>query len=100
AFSTTIAWAYYGLKAWTYLVGESRFMQAAFKAVFCAFVTLGCMIELSAVLDFADAMIFLIAVPNIIGLYLYAPEVKRDVADYMRRLRAGEVRTNDEYPPV
>lgn len=100
AFSTTIAWAYYGLKAWTYLVGESRFMQAAFKAVFCAFVALGCMIELSAVLDFADAMIFLIALPNIIGLYLYAPEVKRDVADYMRRVRSGEVRTSDQYQPL
>ncbi|MBM68316.1 MAG: alanine glycine permease [Haliea sp.] len=100
AFSTTIAWAYYGLKAWTYLVGESQLMQTAFKTVFCGFVVLGCMIELSAVLDFADAMIFLIAVPNIIGLYLYAPEVKRDVADYMRRVRSGAVRTTEQYPPL
>ncbi|HCD54443.1 MAG TPA: alanine glycine permease, partial [Halieaceae bacterium] len=100
AFSTTIAWAYYGLKAWTYLVGEAQWRQTLFKAVFCGFVVLGCMIELSAVLDFADAMIFLIAVPNIIGLYLYAPEVKRDVADYMRRVRSGAVRTTEQYPPL
>ena len=45
-------------------------------------------------------MIFLIAVPNIIGLYLYAPEVKRDVADYMRRVRSGAVRTTEQYPPL
>lgn len=87
AFSTTIAWSYYGLKGWTYLFGEGAITQLIFKAVFCLFVALGCMIQLSAVLDFSDAMVFLIAVPNIIGLYLYAPEIKRDLNDYMARHR-------------
>ncbi|MEZ5567984.1 MAG: alanine/glycine:cation symporter family protein [Halioglobus sp.] len=90
AFSTTIAWSYYGLKGWTYLFGESAVMQYLFKAVFCAFIALGCMIQLSAVLEFSDAMIFLIAIPNILGLYLYAPEVKRDVNAYLARLRAED----------
>jgi AGCS family alanine or glycine:cation symporter len=94
AFSTSISWSYYGLKGWTYLFGEGRFTEIVFKAVFCAFIALGCMIQLTAVLDFSDAMVFLIAVPNIIGLYLYAPEVKREVNDYIRRVRAGEVHTN------
>jgi AGCS family alanine or glycine:cation symporter len=85
AFSTTIAWSYYGLKGWTYLFGESALTQMIFKMGFCGFVALGCMIQLTAVLDFSDAMVFLIAVPNIIGLYLYGPEIKRDLADYMAR---------------
>lgn len=87
AFSTTIAWSYYGLKGWTYLFGEGPVIRGIFKLIFCAFVALGCMIQLSAVLDFSDAMVFLIAIPNILGLYLYAPEVKRDVGDYMRQLQ-------------
>jgi AGCS family alanine or glycine:cation symporter len=91
AFSTSISWSYYGLKGWTYLFGEAPWTQALFKGIFCAFIALGCMIQLSAVLDFSDAMVFLIALPNIIGLYLFAPEVKRDVNSYMRRLKAGEV---------
>ena len=91
AFSTSISWSYYGLKGWTYLFGEGRVVELIFKAIFCGFIALGCMIQLTAVLEFSDAMIFLIAVPNIIGLYLYAPEVKRDVSDYMRRIRAGQV---------
>ena len=91
AFSTSISWSYYGLKGWTYLFGEARWTQVLFKGVFCAFIALGCMIQLSAVLDFSDAMVFLIALPNIIGLYLFAPEVKRDVNAYMRRLKADEV---------
>ena len=96
AFSTSIAWAYYGLKGWTYLVGEGAVKQLVFKAVFCGFIALGCMIQLSAVLDFSDAMVFLIAVPNILGLYFFAPEVKRDINDYMRRIKAGEVHLNGD----
>ncbi|MEM1113022.1 MAG: alanine/glycine:cation symporter family protein [Pseudomonadota bacterium] len=90
AFSTSIAWSYYGLKAWTYLVGEGQLMQMLFKLVFCGFIALGCMVQLGAVLDFSDAMVFLIAIPNILGLYLFAPEVKREVNDYMRRLREAQ----------
>jgi len=96
AFSTSIAWSYYGLKGWTYLFGEGRVTQMVFKGIFCAFIALGCMIQLSAVLDFSDAMVFLIAVPNILGLYLFAPEVKREIQDYMRRLRADEVYLNGD----
>ena len=33
----------------------------------------------------------LIAVPNILGLYLFAPQVKREVNDYIRRVKSGEV---------
>ncbi len=87
AFSTSISWSYYGLKGWTYLFGEGRVMQNLFKTVFCAFIAIGCMIQLSAVLDFSDAMVFLIAIPNIIGLYLFAPEVKREVNEYIAELR-------------
>ncbi|MDG1814438.1 MAG: alanine/glycine:cation symporter family protein [Porticoccaceae bacterium] len=83
AFSTTIAWSYYGLKGWTYLFGEGAATQFIFKTVFCGFVAIGCMIKLSAVLDFSDAMVFLISIPNIIGLYLYGPEIKRDLEAYL-----------------
>ncbi len=96
AFSTSISWSYYGLKGWSYLFGEGALTQNIFKVVFCGFIALGCMIQLTAVLDFSDAMIFLIAIPNIIGLYLYAPEVKRDVNDYLRRIKAGEVHLNGD----
>ncbi|MDA9219127.1 alanine:cation symporter family protein [Luminiphilus sp.] len=87
AFSTTLAWSYYGLKGWTYLVGEGRLRALIFQLVFCGFIALGCMLELSAVLDFSDAMVFLIAVPNILALYLFAPMVKREVEHYVATIR-------------
>ena len=90
AFSTSISWSYYGLKGWTYLFGEAKFTEMIFKAIFCFFIVVGCMIQLTAVLEFSDAMVFLIAIPNILGLYFYAPEVKREINDYITRLREKE----------
>lgn len=91
AFSTAISWSYYGLKGWTYLFGEATFSQNIFKTVFCLFIMLGCMTNLTSVLNFSDAIVFLIAVPNIIGLYLYAPEVKREVNEYLAKVKSGEI---------
>jgi alanine or glycine:cation symporter, AGCS family len=87
AFSTMIAWAYYGLKGWTYLVGEGRLAEAGFKLVFCLFVVIGSSLQLGSILDFSDAMVFLICVPNIIGLYLLAPVVKRELMRHDRQVR-------------
>ena len=100
AFSTMIAWSYYGLKGWTYLVGESRTADLGFKFVFCVFVVIGCSIQLSAVLDFSDAMVFVICIPNILGLYILAPSLKRRLGRYRDRLESGEFRNLiDDEPP-
>jgi len=88
AYSTMISWAYYGLKGWTYLVGEGARGEMLFKFAFCCFVALGCSVELKPVLDFSDAMVFLICVPNVLGLYLLAPLVKRELIRYQRERAA------------
>ena len=93
AFSTMISWSYYGLKGWTYLVGEGAGKEAIFKFVFCCFGALGCTMQLGAVLDFSDAMVFLIALPNILGLYLLAPVLKSELNDYQARLAGAEAVT-------
>ena len=92
AFSTMIAWSYYGLKGWTYLSGESDKMQTTYKVIFCVFVALGCMVQLGPLLDISDAFVFLICVPNILGLYFLAPVVKREMEDYLARLESGEIK--------
>jgi len=85
ALSTMVSWSYYGLKGWTYLFGEGGRSEALFKLIFCLFVVLGCTIQLEAVLDFSDALVFLICVPNLLGLYLLAPVVKRELRGYLER---------------
>ncbi|TVQ52517.1 MAG: alanine:cation symporter family protein [Rhodobacteraceae bacterium] len=92
AFSTMITWSYYGLKAWTYLVGEGRNRELVFKVTFCVFVVIGASAQLGAVIDFSDAMIFAMAVVNIFGIYFLMPIVKTELERYLGMLRAGEIR--------
>ena len=92
AFSTMIAWSYYGLKGWTYLFGEEAKTQTTYKVIFCAFVALGCMVQLGPLLDISDAFVFLICVPNILGLYFLAPIVKREMESYLARIESGEIK--------
>jgi AGCS family alanine or glycine:cation symporter len=87
AFSTMLAWAYYGIKGWTYLFGESKAKEKTFGLIFCLFIIIGASIKLDTVLEFADAMIFIMALPNLIGLYILAPDVKKDLRAYMAKLK-------------
>lgn len=92
AFSTMISWSYYGLKAWTFLFGEGQTKELVFKVLFCIFVVIGASASLGPVIDFSDAMIFAMAVPNIIALYLLMPVVKAEMTRYLGRLKSGEIR--------
>ena len=92
AFSTMISWSYYGVKCWTYLVGENKKAEMAFKLIFCVFVVIGSSMNLGPVVDFADSAIFAMAIVNIIGLYILFPVVKRELESYWSRLQSGEIK--------
>jgi AGCS family alanine or glycine:cation symporter len=87
AYSTMISWSYYGLKCTTYLFGERIMVDRIYKLLFCLFIVIGASSQLSHIILFTDAMVFAMAVPNIIGLYMLAPEVKRDLQAYLRDLQ-------------
>ncbi|WP_238372170.1 alanine/glycine:cation symporter family protein [Heliomarina baculiformis] len=92
AFSTMISWSYYGLKAWTYLFGEGAAKEIVFKVIFCIFIVIGSAANLGPVIDFSDAMLFSMAIVNIIALYLLMPIVKRELSSYIARLHSGEIK--------
>jgi len=85
AFSTMIAWSYYGLKAFTYLIGDSYWADLGFKLFFLAFVVMGSSVELSSLVELSDALVFIVAIPNLLGLYLLAPIIKAELLKYEKR---------------
>jgi AGCS family alanine or glycine:cation symporter len=93
AFSTIISWSYYGLKAFTYLFGEGESKELIFKGMVLAAVVVGSSINLASVMNFADAMLLAMAVPNLIGVYLLAPVVKRELNAYWEDYKAGRLKT-------
>lgn len=90
AYSTLITWSYYGVKGATFIFGHSDHVELIFKIVFCVFIVIGASANLQSVIEFSDAMILAMGIPNIIGLYLLAPEVRRDLKDYIQNLKNKE----------
>ena len=87
AYSTIITWSYYGEKAFTFLCGENRILRYAYKTLFCLFIIIGSSTELSSIISFTDAMILSLGIPNIVGLYMLAPELKADLKDYIAKMK-------------
>jgi AGCS family alanine or glycine:cation symporter len=96
AISTMISWSYYGLKGFDYLFGgvifrifRTRLASRTFYQLFFLFcIVVGASSQLDNVLDFSDMMILAPAFPNIIGLYILAPELKKDLNLYLKKIRA------------
>lgn len=91
AFSTMISWSYYGVKSWTYLFGESKTSDLSFKILFCTHIVIGAAMPLGNIIDFSDAMIFAMSFPNLIGLYIMAPVIKKDLKEFIRMVRTGDI---------
>ncbi len=100
AFSTMISWSYYGLKGFDYLFGDlsekylknRNVAKYTFFVIFLLFIIVGSASNLGSVLDFSDMMILSLAFPNILGLLILAPEVKSDLANYIKKLKSGEIK--------
>ncbi len=92
AFSTILTWGYYGLKAWSYLFGKSRTSENVFKVTWSVFVVLGSLLSLDSLISLADSALFMLSVFNIIGLYLLAPVVKRELDSFLDFVRGRAAR--------
>ncbi len=92
AFSTLITWSYYTMKAWTELFGRSRRSEAVFKIVFCTFTVIGSVITFTSVLDFADSMLFVCAIVNLLACYLLLPKVREELRSFREGRRTGAIK--------
>ena len=82
-----IAWSYYGLKSVTYLLGDAPAVENTYKVIFCIFCIVGASTAMENILVFMDAMVFAMAIPNVLALYIFAPELKRDIKKYLQGIK-------------
>ncbi|MBQ7126564.1 alanine:cation symporter family protein [bacterium] len=85
ALSTLISWAYYGQKAWTFLLGEGKKRVLLFNLIYCLFIVIGSCMNVQSIIDITDAMMVSMCLPNIIVLYILAPEIKKDLKEYLEK---------------
>lgn len=91
AFSSMISWSYYGYQAWTYLFGRSKGMEYTYKLMFCFFVIVGAAVSLGNVINFSDAMVFAMMVPNMVGLVILTPVVKKEFDKYKASIKRANL---------
>lgn len=83
AYSTIIVYSYYGEVCAGYLFGAKKSVLVGFRLIFLFFIVIGAATALENVIRFSDAMFFAMSIPNIIGLYLLAREIKSDTKKYL-----------------
>lgn len=86
AFTTLVAWSYYGDRAADYLFGPRA--VKGYRMVYVGFIVLGALRPLGDVINFCDALNGLMAVPNLIALIVLSPMVAKAGRDYFQRLKA------------
>jgi AGCS family alanine or glycine:cation symporter len=89
AYSTVIANGFYGAEGFQHLAGRGSWQNLAWKIGFCCILPFGAILELGKIVDFVDSVYFLMAIPNILGLYLLAGPLKREMNRYLARHGKG-----------
>ena len=83
AFSTAIAWSYYGDRAIAYLFGLRWVLP--YRLFYCAVFFTAAVVDTSMVWLFSAVTLALMALPNLFGIMLLRRDMKQTVREYWRR---------------
>jgi AGCS family alanine or glycine:cation symporter len=84
AYSTIIAWSYYGDRSAEYLFGERAVLP--YRVIYTVLVVVGAYVPLKLVWNFADIANIFMAAPNLISLILLAGMVRKLSDEYFKRM--------------
>jgi AGCS family alanine or glycine:cation symporter len=85
AFSTALAWSYYGDRSMEYLFGRRGIIP--YRLVYVGFIFLGSILTLNMVWTLADIAMGFMAFPNLIGIIALSALTVRITRDYTDRFR-------------
>ncbi|ACV26821.1 alanine/glycine:cation symporter family protein [Kangiella koreensis] len=88
AFTTAIAWSYYGDRASIYLFGPKAVMP--YRIAFVALFFLGAIVDSTVVWTLAYVTVALMTIPNLIGITLLHKDMKNTVKDYWKNFKQDQ----------
>lgn len=88
AFSTAIAWSYYGDRAMTYLLGPRSIMP--YRVIYVAGFVWASFSDTTLVWALSAVAIVVMTLPNLFGLVLLSKEMKETVDQYWQRVKENE----------
>jgi alanine or glycine:cation symporter, AGCS family len=86
AFSTMLAWSYYGQVCFEYIFGLKGVMP--YRLIYVVVIFIGAVVQLDFVWTFSDMMNGLMIVPNLIALLVLSPVIFRVTREYFTGLKA------------
>jgi AGCS family alanine or glycine:cation symporter len=89
AFSTILAYGYYGQQALGYLTKNSKAADKAYQIFWILGVVVGASMSLESVIAFSDAIFFLMAFPNLLGIYFLARILRLEILRLRTRIDVG-----------
>ena len=84
AFSTAIAWSYYGDRAMTYLLGPRSVMP--YRVIYVAGFVWAAFSDTTLVWALSAVAIVVMTLPNLFGIVMLSREMKETVNDYWKRV--------------
>jgi alanine or glycine:cation symporter, AGCS family len=81
AFSTAIAWSYYGDRSTAYIFGEKA--VPIYRSFYVACFILAAVIDTTIVWRIAYVVVALVSIPNLIALFVLRKEMKEQVTSYV-----------------
>ena len=82
-FATIIGWEYYGEKAFEFLTGGKEYV-ISYRIVYAAVSFMGAVMVLDIVWSFSDIMNGLMALPNLLTIFLLRKEIINDMTTYRK----------------
>jgi len=83
AFTTTISWSYYGERSIGYLCGEKSVKY--YRIIYVLIIPFGATMNMNLIWLIADTLNALMAIPNLLALFILSPIVVRLSQDYFSR---------------
>jgi len=83
AFSTIIAWSYYGDRSVKFMFGEKAVLP--YRIIYTLLIIIGAIVPLQLVWNIADVTNILMAIPNLIALILLSALVKKMKNEYFEK---------------
>lgn len=88
AFTTTIAWSYYGDRAITYLLGPKAVLP--YRVVYIAAFFVASFTDATVIWNLAYVTVALMTIPNLIGILILHKDMKQTVADYWKHFNKNQ----------
>ncbi len=88
AFTTVIAWSYYGDRAITYLLGPSAVLP--YRVVYVLAFFIASFTDATVIWNLAYVTVALMTIPNLIGILILHKDMKETVQTYWKHFKENQ----------